>query len=118
MPKLPSSSVFKKINYFWAKLIGGSSAFPLESRIFHSISISLIILTSFYIPYNFFAGLYIGSFSAFLLWGFFGYQYYHSRFNGHKHNNILFGVTGVVIFSVNYFTNSGIDGSTDLIWPV
>ena len=25
---------------------------------------------------------------------------------------------GIVIFGVNYFTNSGIDGSTDLIWPV
>lgn len=118
MPKLASSPVFKKINYLWAKLIGSPSVFPLESRIFHSISISLIILTSFYIPYNFFAGLYIGSFSAFVLWGFFGYQYYNSRFNGHKHNDILFGLTGIVIFSVNYFTNSGIDGSTDLIWPV
>jgi two-component system sensor histidine kinase/response regulator len=118
MPKFPSSPVFKKVNFFWAKLTGRPSAFPLESRIFHSISISLIILTSFYIPYNFFAGLYIGSFSAFLLWAFFGYQYYHSRFKGHKHNNILFGLAGMVIFSVNYFANSGIDGSTDLIWPV
>jgi signal transduction histidine kinase len=118
MPKLTSHPVFKKINGFWTKLIGSTSAFPLESRIFHSISISLIILTSFYIPYNFFAGLYIGSFSAFLLWCFFGYQYYHSRFNGHKHNNILFGLAGIGIFSLNYFANSGIDGSTDLIWPV
>lgn len=110
--------LFKKINDFWVKLIGSPAAFSLESRIFHSISVSLIILSGFYAPYNFFEGLYVGSFSAFLLCTFFCYQYYHSRFNGHKHNNIVFGLTGVIIFSVNYFSNSGISGSTDLIWPV
>jgi signal transduction histidine kinase len=117
MPQL-KFTVVKKINSFWFKLIGSPSAFALESRIFHSISISLMILGGFYIPYNFFAGLYIASVSCFLLCSFFFYQYYHSRFYGHKHNNIVFGLTGIVIFSVNYFSNSGINGSTDLIWPV
>ncbi|WP_223818060.1 sensor histidine kinase [Mucilaginibacter rubeus] len=48
---------------------------------------------------------------------FFFYQYYYSRYHGKKHNNIVFGLTGLLLFSVNYFANSGINGSTDLIWP-
>jgi signal transduction histidine kinase len=107
----------KKMNAVWLKLIGSSSYFSLESRIFHSISIGLIILAVFYAPYNFFAGLYIASLSALLLSLFFLYEYYNSRFNNKPHSSILFGVTGIIIFSVNYFANSGINGSTDIIWP-
>lgn len=110
--------MLKKINDFWVKLIRSPLSFSLESRIFHSISVSLIILCFFYTPYNFFEGLYIGSISAFFFALIFSYQYYHSRFNFQRHNSIVFGLTGIIIFSVNYFANSGIDGSTDLIWPV
>jgi two-component system sensor histidine kinase/response regulator len=76
-----------------------------------------MILACFYIPYNFFAGLYVASLSCFILGGLFFYQYYLSRYHHKKHNNIVFGLTGLLIFSVNYFANSGINGSTDLIWP-
>lgn len=106
------------LNIVWLELIGTGEMFPLERRIFHSISLGLIMLGSVYIPYNFYAGLYVGSLSAFLLSAVFAYQYYYSRFFNRPHNNILFGITGIVIFGVNYFTNSGIDGATDLIWPV
>lgn len=105
------------MNVVWLKLTGSSSDFPLESRIFHSISAGLIVLAAFYVPYNFFAGLYVASFSSLLFSLFFGYEYYNSRFNNKQHNSILFGVTGLIIFSVNYFANSGINGSTDIIWP-
>lgn len=91
--------------------------FPLESRIFHSISIGMIILSALYIPYNLYAGLYIGSLSALLLGLFFSYQYYYSRMHGKRHNSTFFGLAGILIFGVNYFSNSGMDGSTDLIWP-
>ena len=107
----------KKANVVWVNLIGLSSDFSLESRIFHSISVGIIILSAFYIPYNFFAGLYIASASAFLVGSLFFYQYYNSRFNNKPHTSIIFGLTGIVIFSVNYFANSGINGSTDIIWP-
>lgn len=30
---------------------------------------------------------------------------------------MAFGLAGIVIFGLNYFANSGINGSTDLIWP-
>ncbi|MEJ5996514.1 HAMP domain-containing sensor histidine kinase [Pedobacter sp. Du54] len=104
-------------NNFWRKLIGSPDEFPLESRIFHSISAGLIVLASLYVPYNLYAKLYFGSLSALVFGLFFSYQYYHSRFRGKPHNNIIFGLAGIVIFGLNYFTNSGIDGSTDLIWP-
>ena len=112
-----SYSVFKKASNLWFRLIGSPSVFSLESRIFHSISIGLIILGGIYVPYNFFSGLYTASVSSFLIALFFSYQYYNSRFRGKAHSNILFGLTGIFIFSVNYFANSGINGSTDLIWP-
>ncbi|WCT12486.1 sensor histidine kinase [Mucilaginibacter jinjuensis] len=109
--------MLKKLNGVWFKLIGNSSGFSLESRIFHSITICLVLLAVFYIPYNFFAGLYIASLSCILLSSFFIYEYYNSRFNNKPHSSILFGVAGIAIFSVNYFANSGIHGSTDIIWP-
>ncbi|SDE34661.1 Signal transduction histidine kinase [Mucilaginibacter pineti] len=110
-------NILKRINDLWFRLIGSPSMFSLESRIFHSISVGLIILGAVYVPYNFFEGLYIGSVSSFLIAVFFSYQYYNSRFYGRKHSSVLFGLTGIFIFSVNYFANSGINGSTDLIWP-
>jgi two-component system sensor histidine kinase/response regulator len=109
--------MLKKLNAIWFKLIGSSSEFLLESRIFHSIAIGLIVLGAFYVPYNFFAGIYVASLSCLLISLFFLYQYYNSRFNNKPHSSILFGVTGIIVFSVNYFANSGINGSTDVIWP-
>lgn len=107
----------KKINELWVKLIGSSSDFALESRIFHSISIGIIILATFYTPYNFFAGLHVASVSALVIISFVLYEYYNSRFKNKPHSSLLFGITGIIIFSVNYFANSGINGSTDIIWP-
>jgi two-component system sensor histidine kinase/response regulator len=105
------------MNEGWFRLVGGSSEFSLESRIFHSIAAGCIVLAIFYVPYNFFAGLYIAAISALFLSSFFFYQYYNSRFRNKSHSTLLFGVTGIVIFSINYFANSGINGSTDIIWP-
>lgn len=108
----------KGISNFWFWLIGAPALFALESRIFHSLSICLIVLVTLYAPYNFFAGLYVASASAIAFGIFYFYQYYRSRFLGKKHSNLAFGLTGIVIFGGNYFFTSGIDGSTDLIWPV
>lgn len=91
--------------------------FSLESRIFHSISVGLIVLACLYVPYNLYAGLYVAALSTFLIGLFFLHQYYYSRFYGKAHNSTLFGLIGVFILGVNYFSNSGIDGSTDVIWP-
>lgn len=101
----------------WADLVGSKENFTLESRIFHSISIGLLILNLIYIPYNFFIGLHIGALSGFIFFLVFFYQYYNSRINHKPHSNLLFGSLGIVILGANYFTNSGIIGSTDIIWP-
>ena len=106
-----------QINNLWLKLVESPFDLSLETRIFHSISVGLILLSAIYIPYNFFAGLYMASLSCFIFCIFFSSQYYYSRFHGRKHNTVVFGVAGIVVFSINYFFNSGIDGSTDLIWP-
>nr|WP_068891151.1 HAMP domain-containing sensor histidine kinase [Pedobacter panaciterrae] len=114
---------FYLLNYFsrkkelWSELIGSPFNFSLESRIFHSISISLIALACLYVPYNIYASMYIAALSVFLIGLFFLQQYYYSRFYGKGHNSTLFGLIGVLILGVNYFSNSGINGSTDLIWP-
>ncbi len=109
--------MLKKINILWFKLTGDPLNFHLETRIFHSISIGLIILAAVYMPYNFFSGLYVASASSFIIGALFTYQYYNSRFHGKAHSNLLFGLTGIVLLSVNYFANSGINGSTDVVWP-
>lgn len=111
------SEFIKKLSGTWNRLIGSSVVFPLEVRIFHSISIGLILLATIYVPYNFTEGLYVAAISAGLVAVFFYYQYYNSRFRNKTHSNVIFAVTGIIIFSINYFFNSGINGSTDLIWP-
>lgn len=120
MPKFNFSILndqFSKKNAFWVELIGSPSTFSLESRIFHSICIGLIALACLYVPYDLYAGLYVASFSTFLLGLFFLHQYYYSRFHSKAHNSTLFGLVGVLLLGFNYFSNSGINGSTDLIWP-
>lgn len=106
-----------KASSFWKELIGDASVFSLESRIFHSISIGIIMVAIIYIPYNLFAGLYVASFSALIVTLFFSWQFRNSRFHCKPHSSTIFGLFGVLLFGINYFFNSGIDGSTDLIWP-
>jgi len=116
---IPIALRFKSLKnkIIWSDLIGSAASFSLESKIFHSISIGLIFLSGIYSIYNLCAGLYVGSLSAVLLGAFFTYQYYYSRFKVKSHSTVFFAIAGIFIFGINYFTNSGINGSTDLIWP-
>ncbi|QXV67460.1 HAMP domain-containing histidine kinase [Mucilaginibacter sp. 21P] len=101
----------------WRKLIGHADDFSLESRIFHSISLGIIVLAAFYIPYNLYAGLKVASLSCLVIVCFFMYQYYYSRVKGIVYRSLVFGLIGLIILPVNYFINAGISGSTDLMWP-
>ena len=107
----------KKVNTLWVNLIGSPTDFLLEDRIYYSISIGIIVLSALYIPYNLYAGLYISSISALIFGLIFYYQYYNSRYRGKPHNDTVFALTGIILFGINYFTNAGINGSTDIIWP-
>lgn len=109
--------MLKNLQELWLRLIGRPPDFSLESRIYHSISIGVLVLAVFYIPYNAFAGLYVAAVSCVFLSALFSIQYYRSRVHKHPPSTALFAITGLVIFSVNYFANSGIHGSTDIIWP-
>jgi len=114
---MPKSELVKRISSTWHWLIGSPAVFSLQARIYHSISIGLMVLMIAYVPYNLFAGLYVAAVSAVAIAGFFCFQYYNSRFRGKEHSNAVFALAGLVLFSINYFSNSGINGSTDLIWP-
>lgn len=102
---------------FWLALIGSPAQFSLESRVFHSVSIGLIAASMIYAPYNLIAGLYVGSVSAAFICLFFVYQYYYSRFQNKPYSSTLFGLTGLLVFGINYFAIAGTNGSTDIIWP-
>lgn len=102
----------------WHMLIGTASEFTLAARVFHSISLGIALLVTAYIPYDLFAGLYIAALSCALFACIFGYEYYRSRVHRKPHRSLLFGLIGLVLLSINYFANAGIEGSTDLIWPV
>lgn len=106
------------MNHRWHLLTGSPAEFTLEARIFHSISLGIALLTFVYAPYDLFAGMHVAALSALLCSGIFFYEYYRSRFLLRGHRSLLFGIIGLFLFSVNYFANSGIQGSTDLIWPV
>lgn len=110
--------LLKRPKTFWPELIGKAEHFTLESRIFHSISIGLLVLMFVYIPYNFYAQLYVSSLSAFGISCFVAYQYYRSRYLNKVHNSVIFGLIGIFVLGINFFTNAGIQGSTDLIWPI
>lgn len=114
----PFITISRAVSLRWRMLIGNPSEFVLEARVFHSISLGIAILTTCYIPYDAFAGMYIASISSAVVAAFFGYEYYLSRFMGRPHRSFVFGLFGLVMLSINYFANSGIQGSTDLIWPV
>jgi two-component system sensor histidine kinase/response regulator len=114
----PFYHLITAVKHRWSVLAGSPSQFTLEARIFHSISLGIALLTLIYIPYNLFAGLYVAALSCLICGGIFFYEYYRSRFLFQAHRSLLFGITGLLILSVNYFANSGLEGSTDLIWPV
>ncbi len=107
----------KKITPIWSQLIGSPEDFLLENRIFHSISIGVIALVAIYIPYYFYAGLYVSSASALIVGLIFFYQHYSSRYRGKPHNDTIFALTGIFIFGANNFSNAGISGSVDVLWP-
>jgi signal transduction histidine kinase len=114
----PFSNFTHTVRQRWLSLIGSPSEFKLETRIFHSISLGIPMLAFIYIPYNLFAGLYIAALSCIVCGSIFLYEYYRSRYQHRPYRSRLFGITGLVVLSVNYFANAGIQGSTDLIWPV
>ncbi|MVN92683.1 sensor histidine kinase [Mucilaginibacter aquatilis] len=101
----------------WRWLVGPETRFDLTARIFHSICIFILAALGYNVPFNYIVGLHdIALLSAvsFLL---FAIVYYLSRVAQKKSIAVLlFCITGNILFIVNFFLNSGIDGPTDLFF--
>ena len=101
----------------WHRLTGYASQFELTTRVFHSVCLLVIAALAYNIPFNYYVGLYkiallsAGSMAAFMV------VYYASRFKRKTPLALLlFCITGDLLFIINYFLNSGIDGPTDLFF--
>ncbi|CAG5068809.1 Adaptive-response sensory-kinase SasA [Dyadobacter sp. CECT 9623] len=99
----------------WARLSGDPSKFPLHARIFHSVCLISIFALSYNVPFNYIIGL-----PNIALASFFGLVvacavYYISRFKNRPEISIpIVNISGLLLFTFNYFMNSGISGPTDL----
>jgi two-component system sensor histidine kinase/response regulator len=106
----------EKVSVSWNKLRGKSSAFPLEFRIFHSICIVTILSLAYVTPFNLFIGLYGSALLSFLAFFLFCYLYYISRFKGKMRASIVMSsILAYLLFIINYFFNSGINGPTEIL---
>ncbi|KQS27154.1 histidine kinase [Dyadobacter sp. Leaf189] len=101
----------------WARLSGEPSKFPLNARIFHSVCLISIFALTYNIPFNYFIGLpEVALTSLVVLLLAFG-LYYLSRFKNQAPATILAtNVIGLILFTINYFLNAGINGPTDLFF--
>lgn len=111
------TNIARSVGERWRLMIGSPSQFTLEARIFHSICLGLVVLVFAYIPYNLYAKLYIAAISCLVFGTIFLYEYYRTRFLLRTLRSSIFGFVGLVLLSVNYFANAGLEGSTDIIWP-
>lgn len=109
----------EKVSGFWTKLIGESSVFPLEYRIFHAICLITILSTAYNAPFNFVIGLYLPTVLSLVSLFVFLYLYYRSRFKGKTQSSLVFcAVVANVLNIANYFSNSGLSGPNDLFATV
>jgi two-component system sensor histidine kinase/response regulator len=101
----------------WHWLNGSVQVFSLDTRIFHSVCIISILALLYNIPLNYYVGLPIiaiaSAASLFLIAG----VYYLSRFyNRIWAAKMIFCSACVILFVLNYFLNSGINGPTDIFF--
>lgn len=99
------------------KLIGHPQIFSLEERIFNTVCIVAFLAMVFEVPFNFFVGLYVPAllcvFGVFFAAG----LYYLSRFKRKSALGInLFCLICNLLFTINYFFNSGIFGPNLLLF--
>lgn len=98
-------------------LTGDAEVFSLNERIFHLLCSVAIVALIYNVPFNYLVGLpqiALLSLGILLLLSYF---YYLSRFRKKTSLSIsLCCAIGIVLFVVNYFLNSGIQGPTDLFF--
>ncbi len=93
------------------KIIGPKEDFPLEARIFHTICIISFFILTISLPFNISYGLYELAVLMGLLQVVGLFLYYLSRVHKKlKISIILLGIAANVLFVVNFYYNSGING--------
>ncbi|WP_426671305.1 ATP-binding protein [Mucilaginibacter sp. McL0603] len=108
-----------KISLLWLKLTGEPTVFPLEFRIFHAICLILIISLTYNIPVNLFIGLPVAAFLSLVAAVTFFFIYFRSRYRGKMNGSIFVcAIICNILFLVNYFYNSGINGPNDIIFAL
>ncbi len=111
------SIIKTKISFKW--LVGHPKIFSLEERIFNTVCIVSFITLCLEVPFNIFVGLYTPALLCFLGVFVISALYYLSRFKRKsKLGIILFSIICNVLFSVNYFYNSGIYGPNLILFSL
>ena len=101
------------------KIIGDPKSFSLEERIFNTVLIIAMIAMVFEIPFNFIIGLFVPA--SLCVFGLFlaCFLYYLSRFKRKTSSAIVvFCISCNVVFTINYFFNSGIYGPNLLLFSL
>jgi two-component system sensor histidine kinase/response regulator len=110
-------SLTSGLHKYWIKLSGETSDFPLHARIFHSVCIISIVGLGYNIPFNYLVGLPAVSIISFIMMIVVVGLYHMSRNLGKTELSVLItNFVGLVLFIVNYFLNSGINGPTALFF--
>jgi len=103
----------------WQQLVGDPDRFSLEGRIFHAISITIIVAVSVITIYNFFISLHQSALISLVILLIQIGLYALSRFNGKSRLAVILSVIQVnIAIAVAYFFNSGIAGSIPLLFVV
>ncbi|NLR58721.1 HAMP domain-containing histidine kinase [Chitinophaga polysaccharea] len=94
-------------------IIGDPLHISLENRIFNTICAIAIFIIAFNIPYNYATGLTVTSFIFVILTLIFGFIYYLSRLRKQVNLGVALAVISInVMFGINYFYSSGIEGAS------
>lgn len=107
------------VAHLWNRVAGPADEFSLESRIFHSICIIAIVLFLLVIPLNIINNLPEIAVLMFVLLLTGIYLYYLSRWKKNQQLSvILFSLLSNILFVINFYYNSGIEGPTIIIFLV
>lgn len=101
------------------KLFGSPDEFTLETRIFNAICLVTILVVIYNIAFSFVFGLYETGWIFLVLFLFGLYIYYLSRYRNQFVTALtIAGILLTVMFSVNYFFNEGMVGSSLLSFSI
>lgn len=111
--------IYSKIKDSWESLTGSASEFPLENRLFNSACVIALVAFAYHVPFNYFVGLPLSALVALVLLLIQAVCYYLSRFKGKVVTSIIImGLSVYVLFGLNYYYNSGIQGPTLLLFAL